>query len=450
MEKGFIFRMNRCVGCHACIVACAIQNNTLPGMNWRSVYEFNNRKHPFIPVLFHSMACNHCEEAPCMTNCPSKAFLRDEHTNAVLVNPDKCIGCKYCAWACPYDAPKYNPKSGIIEKCNLCIERIRGDGIPACARCCPTGSLDYGLPDEFTVRQTITGFGDYGLGPKVYFADKDMDRRMPEMVVDDQFKYDPAGLSDSVEMPTSRIDLKSEWSLAVFTFLVPFLTGLFAGISLASIIFPWELFVAFGIMAIFVGSLHTGKKFRSFRSVVNFRNSWLSRETLSFILFFATAVYTLISGSVYLWLVITTLVFGLLASFSIDMVYNLKSRTETGLFHSSNAMLSVLLFTGIFLKAGYPVVFILALKLFLYTYRKIRFYHEGKDPRWLLSIFRLVPGMIFPALHWLTDPSVSWILILTSVIAGEITDRCEFYLELEFKNPENELYSYFKKIRETA
>ena len=140
-RKSFLFDLNKCVGCHACVVACTIENQTLPETVWRDINSFNPSGNPDIPLFHYSLACNHCDDPPCLKNCPALAYSKDFITGAVIHFANKCIGCKYCTWACPYDAPKFNEKTRIIEKCTFCNHRIEEDLKPACANLCPTGAL---------------------------------------------------------------------------------------------------------------------------------------------------------------------------------------------------------------------------------------------------------------------------------------------------------------------
>lgn len=142
--KGFIFDYSKCVGCHACMVACYVENSTKPPLSWRQVNHFNKEKLPLLGFIHLSIACNHCADAPCLKACPSGAYYVDKDTYAVIHSPELCIGCKYCTWACPFDAPKYNPDRGIIEKCHFCYHRLKENELPACALNCPTGALSFG------------------------------------------------------------------------------------------------------------------------------------------------------------------------------------------------------------------------------------------------------------------------------------------------------------------
>jgi anaerobic dimethyl sulfoxide reductase subunit B (iron-sulfur subunit) len=97
----FVFDANRCTGCGACRVACTLENRLPPAVSWRRIDTFNARRHPAAPVFHLSIACNHCATAACMQACPALAYRRDRRTEAVLIDSSRCIGCGYCAWACP-------------------------------------------------------------------------------------------------------------------------------------------------------------------------------------------------------------------------------------------------------------------------------------------------------------------------------------------------------------
>jgi len=130
MRRGFIYNQNKCVGCNACRVACVLENgwNVTP----RMVYTFNNEINTGIPLVNLSLACNHCEEPVCLEGCPSNAYFRDETTGAIVINDNKCIGCKYCKWNCPFDAPKFDQGKKVIGKCNLCYTGLIEGRMPAC------------------------------------------------------------------------------------------------------------------------------------------------------------------------------------------------------------------------------------------------------------------------------------------------------------------------------
>ncbi|NJD18740.1 MAG: 4Fe-4S dicluster domain-containing protein, partial [Gemmatimonadetes bacterium] len=142
--KGFLFDPNRCTGCAACTLACSTENALGWGVSWRQIVPFNPERRPDIPSFHLSLACNHCDDAPCVAQCPTQAMRRDPVTGAVLVDGSRCIGCRYCAWVCPYDAPRFDAARGVMTKCTLCSHRLAAGGTPACVEACPTDALGYG------------------------------------------------------------------------------------------------------------------------------------------------------------------------------------------------------------------------------------------------------------------------------------------------------------------
>jgi len=141
MRHAFVFDANRCTGCQACQLACTIENGLQPDRSWRAISTFNERRHPGIALFHLSLACNHCADPACMTACPALAYSVDSSTGAVLLDADACIGCGYCAWACPYDAPRFDHDVGVMTKCTFCNHRLAEGLAPACAALCPTGAL---------------------------------------------------------------------------------------------------------------------------------------------------------------------------------------------------------------------------------------------------------------------------------------------------------------------
>jgi anaerobic dimethyl sulfoxide reductase subunit B (iron-sulfur subunit) len=152
MERvAFFFDSSACSGCKTCQMACKEKNDLATGQVWRRVYEINaggwTREGGTwlqdIMAYNLSMSCNHCADPICVKNCPTRAmFQRDD--GIVLINQDDCIGCKYCAWACPYGAPQYNPKTGKMGKCDLCVDYLDAGKRPSCVDACPMRALDIG------------------------------------------------------------------------------------------------------------------------------------------------------------------------------------------------------------------------------------------------------------------------------------------------------------------
>jgi protein NrfC len=154
-----VIRQDRCIGCERCMEAC-VSTNQVPGYGWRTrilqkeAPKAIGQKQEFIPIL-----CNHCNNPPCVRTCPTKATYKDKTNGIVMMNEKKCIGCKSCMIACPYDARYFNEEKHAIDKCDFCFEaRISsGNGLAACTEICPADVRIFGdLSDpESRVHQMV-------------------------------------------------------------------------------------------------------------------------------------------------------------------------------------------------------------------------------------------------------------------------------------------------------
>lgn len=140
VQRGFIYDESRCVRCRTCEAACKGTRNTEPGLHWRRVLETWQGEFPDVGRTFLSLSCLHCAEPACMSVCPTGAIRKRTEDGLVLVDSEKCNGCRECLAACPYDVPQFG-QDGRMQKCDYCT----GAGIePACAIHCPTGALGFG------------------------------------------------------------------------------------------------------------------------------------------------------------------------------------------------------------------------------------------------------------------------------------------------------------------
>lgn len=146
MNFGFIIDNRKCIGCHACTVACKSEHEVPIGVNRTWVKYIEKGSYPNTRRTFTVMRCNHCMDAPCVEICPVTA-LYTRHDGIVDFDNERCIGCKACTQACPYDALFINPENRTAAKCNYCAHRIEIGLEPACVNVCPeqaiiSGDLD--------------------------------------------------------------------------------------------------------------------------------------------------------------------------------------------------------------------------------------------------------------------------------------------------------------------
>ena len=137
----------RCVGCMDCVVACKTENDVPEGLerDWIA-YETAGR-FPTLQLEIRSERCNHCDEPPCVSCCPTGASHVEPAGRLVLVTANECIGCKACVASCPYDARFIHP-DGYADKCTFCAHRLRESLEPACVAVCPTRCMTFGDLDD--------------------------------------------------------------------------------------------------------------------------------------------------------------------------------------------------------------------------------------------------------------------------------------------------------------
>ena len=430
MQQAFVIDTNKCTGCQACEVACTVENQLEAGTSWRTVYTFNEPRYPGIPLFHLSLACNHCLDAPCMKYCPALAYSKDATTGAVTIDPDKCMGCKYCTWACPYDAPRFDADRGIVTKCTFCDQRQAQGLEPACVSLCPTGALQIAALDTAPGTADISGFPRTGVGPAVRFIPLRGERPYPKISAPA-----PAAPHIAARKSPSKISLRSEWPLLVFTLLASTLVGLVAaGVNMNA--FTFALLAAAGMG---LSTLHLGKKMRAWRSILNWRRSWLSREIILYSMFAGLSFVYLFVGADAPVLHGLVTVLGFAALFAIDQVYRV-TRTPGLRLHSAQSLLTGALVLG--LASGSSLLFlgVGALKVILYVFRRMARPRAGLLAL-VLGILRVVPGALIPMWLWIlqkpepgTSAGLGLVLVL-GLAVGELIDRCEFYSGLSVPTP---------------
>ena len=227
-KLGLVIDLDICVGCHACAVACKEWNDggsfgPLPdedaygkdpfGVWFNRVHSYDVRgseKGASDMTVHFPRSCLHCETPDCVTVCPTGASYKRAEDGIVLVDEDKCIGCKLCSWACPYGAREYSEVRGVMQKCTLCVDRIYNDTFdeydrqPACVMACPTRARHFG------------DLGDPESAVSKLVADREGYDLMPEMGYKPVNKYlPPRPRRDACSSkPTPTVDEKVDFSTA--------------------------------------------------------------------------------------------------------------------------------------------------------------------------------------------------------------------------------------------
>ncbi len=193
VQYGMVIDVRRCIGCHACTVACKSEFDVPPGVN-RSWVEYTEKgQYPNVGRSFLPRLCNHCSEPLCVDVCPTNATYRRDQDGIIAVDHGVCIACKYCMHACPYDARFLDPVNEWVDKCDFCIHRVSKGLAPSCVNTCVGGARIFGNladPDsavsKLIARHRVSVLrSEMGTFPNVYYIDADftdeVDRRRPEL-----------------------------------------------------------------------------------------------------------------------------------------------------------------------------------------------------------------------------------------------------------------------------
>jgi Fe-S-cluster-containing dehydrogenase component len=230
-KLGLVIDLDICVGCHACAVACKEWNDggQFGPLNDQDPYGkkplgvwFNRvhtyevspepsptgRAQPAAMTVHFPRSCLHCETPDCVTVCPTGASYKRAEDGIVLVDEDKCIGCKLCSWACPYGAREYSEQRGTMQKCTLCVDRIYNETLavedrqPACVMACPTRARhfgDLGDPDS-PVSKLVAERDGYALMPELDY--RPVNRYLPPRPRRGSCAVD----ADSAKAPKEQVD----------------------------------------------------------------------------------------------------------------------------------------------------------------------------------------------------------------------------------------------------
>ena len=366
----FYFDASGCSGCKACQVACKDRNGLEVGLLWRRVYEvsggsWERQEDAWLPQVYAynlSVACNHCERAVCVEACPTKAIYQRQD-GIVLIDAERCIGCKYCSWACPYGAPQYDSRAKSMTKCTFCVEDVEAGLAPACVAACPLRVLDFGEKTELEQGEAVRS------APPLPAAE------MTEPAMFIQPHRDSGRVQEPLGRVANREEVQigkktSELPLMVFTVLVQMAVGAFIilgaftawviGNTRLDYVRPLTVIpllitgLALGL-GVLASLLHLGHPLRACRAILHLRTSWLSREILLVVSF--GAGWAVFYGLVLVFPAFTRLLWGIygLAAlvglaliFCMARVYHLQSMSTwnspmtTATFYLTAGLLGVL------------------------------------------------------------------------------------------------------------
>jgi Fe-S-cluster-containing dehydrogenase component/DMSO reductase anchor subunit len=283
-QYAFRVDLDKCTGCKACVAGCHSMNGLDDGEAWRTVGLLHGGTPEVPEQRTVTTSCHHCIDPACQKGCPVSAYEKDPVTGIVKHLDDQCIGCQYCVFMCPYDAPKYNARLGIVRKCDLCSARLGAGEAPACVQACPTGAITIQVVDVAQVAEQAEG---------------------------DVFL--PGAPAPGATLPTTRYEsarplaknllpadfyqiarAHAHWPLVVMLVLTQLAVGA-VSVHVASVrVFgfgaAWGqasavLALGCGVAAIGASILHLGRPLFAFRALLGLRTSWLSREILGFSVF---------------------------------------------------------------------------------------------------------------------------------------------------------------------
>ena len=255
---GFAIDLRKCIGCHACTIACKAEHEIPIGVNrcWVKTVEkgtFPDTRRFFFPVL-----CNQCDDAPCVRICPTNALYR-RRDGIVDLHGDSCIGCRACMVACPYDQLFIDPNTRTAEKCNFCANRVENQLLPACVSVCPTECRIFGdLDDPSSEVARIAQMEamrvrkpEKGTLPKVFYLGADDSVIRPEVATrpfiykEGQVLLRPLGspAPDPLQTGVPRVDYDTPhvkpWGLDMALYLLT--KGIATGTMLVSLLLPFAL-----------------------------------------------------------------------------------------------------------------------------------------------------------------------------------------------------------------
>lgn len=414
--------LDACSGCKACVAACHSLNGLDEGESWRDVGTLLPSGPDTASPQTVTAACHHCADPACANGCPTLAYEKDVTTGIVRHLDDQCIGCQYCTLTCPYGAPKYNERLGIVRKCDLCQDRLREGEAPACVQACPNGAIGIRV---VPVAEILANTESGNLLPGA----------VPSRIARPSTRYVNLG-RDLIAAGDAPRPAQGHTPLAIMLVLTQASAGLLTADAIASP-GPWHTIL--GTLLVLAGlaaaTAHLGRPMQAWKSFLGWRKSWLSREILVFGLWSNLAlaqVVLVLSGRLPGFLTplsLATTATGLLGVFASVMVYAVTHRPSWALpITATRFGLTTILLGSVFVAPLLAGVAVTGLLLFEETLARTT--HTTRilggplrSARFTALGLRLA-GVAFLAL------SLEWPAFLF-LLNGEILSRSNFFRAVE-------------------
>jgi Fe-S-cluster-containing dehydrogenase component/DMSO reductase anchor subunit len=283
-QYAFEVDLDACTGCKACVTGCHNLNGLDDGEVWRTVGLLHGGTAQAPAQQTVTTACHHCLEPACMLGCPVRAYEKDPITGIVKHLDDQCIGCQYCIFMCPYDAPKYNARRGIVRKCDMCSDRLAHGEAPACVQSCPNEAIRITVVETAQVVEAAQAgaFVPGAAGPSDTLPSTAYQTRRPmprNLLPADYYAVN----AEHSHPPLVMMLVLTQ--LSVGTFAVDWLLRAWLGGAVALRTSNALFALALGVAAMAASVFHLGRPLYSFRAFLGLRTSWLSREIIGFSIF---------------------------------------------------------------------------------------------------------------------------------------------------------------------
>jgi formate dehydrogenase iron-sulfur subunit len=290
-QYAFEVDLDACTGCKACVTACHNLNGLDDGETWRAVGLLHGGSVAAPVQQTVTTACHHCLDPACLTGCPVAAYEKHPVTGIVKHLDDQCIGCQYCTFTCPYEVPQYNPKRGIVRKCDMCSGRLAAGEPPACVQACPNTAIAITIVDQRQALEDAQGDAFLPGAPSpaitvpttVYRSERPPPRNL---LPADFYRVAPA------HRHVPLVVMLVLTQLSVGAFVVDAIASRWLGEQVRATLQPSHALVALavGLVALAASVFHLGRPRYAFRAVLGLRTSWMSREIVAFGLFAPAAI----------------------------------------------------------------------------------------------------------------------------------------------------------------